>query len=187
MQHIDSVWQISIIAMLAGALIGALAYRLLGPSIKQADKIQAELDAVRAELDNYKTSVSQHFNKTSELVNDLTRNYVRVHEHLADGAQTLGDGKTFTNLLEQHETREAIAIDDETRNVNEIAHDLIVDSVEVQVTPVEAVDEHAEVVEGLSEKANIEAAPDTDSAVPEDDEKIGGHEKIRKGNTDREN
>jgi uncharacterized membrane-anchored protein YhcB (DUF1043 family) len=71
-EYLDSVWQIGIIALVAGVMIGALAYRLLAPSIKQADQIKSELDTARDELDSYKASVGQHFNKTSELVNDLT-------------------------------------------------------------------------------------------------------------------
>ncbi|MCP4431762.1 MAG: DUF1043 family protein, partial [Gammaproteobacteria bacterium] len=65
MESIDSVWQIGIIALLAGALIGALAYRLLAPSVKQAVKDKAELDSAREELTSYKVSVNEHFNKTS--------------------------------------------------------------------------------------------------------------------------
>jgi hypothetical protein len=79
-EYLDSVWQIGIIALVAGVMIGALAYRLLAPSIKQADQIKSELDTARDELDSYKASVGQHFNKTSELVNDLTQNYVKVYQ-----------------------------------------------------------------------------------------------------------
>jgi len=87
-EYLDSVWQLGIIALVAGAMIGALAYRLLAPSTKQADKIKTELDTARAELNSYRASVGQHFDKTSELVNDLTQNYVKVYQHLAEGAQT---------------------------------------------------------------------------------------------------
>jgi uncharacterized membrane-anchored protein YhcB (DUF1043 family) len=80
-EYLDSVWQIGIIALVAGVMIGALAYRLLAPSIKQADQIKSELDTARDELDSYKASVGQHFNKTSELVNDLfTSTWQRVRK-----------------------------------------------------------------------------------------------------------
>ena len=112
MEYVNSVWQISIISLVAGAMIGALAYRLFAPSVQQAGKIKTELDVAREELDSYKTSVNQHFDKTSELVSDLTQNYVKVYQHLAKGAQTLGDNKAFANLLEQHQGRVSIAVDD---------------------------------------------------------------------------
>jgi uncharacterized membrane-anchored protein YhcB (DUF1043 family) len=84
--YVNSVWQIGIIALVAGVMIGALAYRLLAPSLKKADKTKSELDKAREELSSYKVSVNSHFNKTSELVNDLTQNYVKVYRHLAEGA-----------------------------------------------------------------------------------------------------
>ena len=111
MEYINSVWQIGIIALVCGALIGALAYRLLAPSVKQADKVKNELEASKEEMVSFKASVNEHFDKTSELVNDLTQNYVKVYQHLAEGAQTLGDNRKFTNLLENHEGRVSIAVD----------------------------------------------------------------------------
>jgi hypothetical protein len=143
-EYVNSVWQIGIIALVAGALIGALAYRLLAPAVKQADKIKTELDVTREELNSYKASVNQHFDKTSELVNDLTQNYVKVYQHLAEGAQTLGDSKTFTSLLEQHQGKVSIAVDDETNVTGKVVDDLVVDPVVTQATSVETVDEHAE-------------------------------------------
>lgn len=144
MELINSVWQLGVIALLAGAMIGILAYRLLSSSQKEADKIKGELDAARKELSEYKTSVNQHFDKTSELVNDLTQNYVKVYQHLAEGAQTLGDSRTFTNLLEQHQGRVSIAVDEKTdAPVNE-TDDSIVDAAAASVASAQTVDEHAE-------------------------------------------
>ncbi len=144
MEYVNSVWQIGIIALVAGALIGALAYRLLAPAVKQADKIKTELDVTREELNTYKASVDQHFNKTSELVNDLTQNYVKVYQHLAEGAQTLGDSKAFTSLLEHHQGKLSIAVDDETNVTDKIVDDLVVDPAVTQARSEETLDEHAE-------------------------------------------
>jgi uncharacterized membrane-anchored protein YhcB (DUF1043 family) len=160
--YVNSVWQIGIIALVAGAMIGALAYRLLAPSVKQADKIKSELKMAREELISYKASVNNHFNKTSELVNDLTQNYVKVYRHLAEGAQTLGDSRTLTNLLEQHQGKVLISVDDETYARDTIAGGGFVDSAVAQETPVEAVDEHAEPFAGTS---NDETGPE----IPGDD------------------
>jgi hypothetical protein len=125
-------------------MIGALAYRLLAASVKQADKAKSELEMAREELSSYKASVDSHFDKTSELVNDLTQNYVKVYRHLAEGAQTLGDSPTLTNLLQQHQGKVLISVDDETNARDTIAGGEFEDSVVTQETPVEAVDEHAE-------------------------------------------
>jgi uncharacterized membrane-anchored protein YhcB (DUF1043 family) len=142
--YVNSIWQIGIIALIAGAMIGALAYRLLAPSVKQADKTKSELDTTREELSSYKASVDSHFDKTAELVNDLTQNYVKVYRHLAEGAQTLGDSRTLTNLLQQHEAKVLIPVDDETSARDTIADGGLEDSVVTPEALVEAVDEHAE-------------------------------------------
>ena len=162
MDYVNSVWQLGIIALVAGAMIGALAYRLLAPSVKQVDKIRSELDKAREELSSYQASVNSHFNKTSELVNDLTQNYVKVYRHLAEGAQTLGDSTTLTNLLEQHQGKVLISVDDETNARDTIAAGGFVDSAVTQETPVEAVDEHAEPFAGTSND-------ETDPEIPGDD------------------
>jgi uncharacterized membrane-anchored protein YhcB (DUF1043 family) len=140
---INSVWQLGIIALIAGAMIGILAYRLLTTSEKEVDKIKSELDATRKELSEYKASVNQHFDKTSELVNDLTQNYVNVYRHLAEGAQTLGDGRTFNNLLEQHQGKVSLAVDDRVEQASGIVEDSDIDAVLPPVAPAQPVDEHA--------------------------------------------
>jgi uncharacterized membrane-anchored protein YhcB (DUF1043 family) len=160
--YVNSVWQIGIIGLVAGAMIGALAYRLLAPSVKRADKTKSELDMAREELSSYKASVNNHFNKASELVNDLTQNYVKVYRHLAEGAQTLGDSRTLTNLLEQHQGKVLISVDDETNDRDTIAGGGSVDSAVTRETPVEAVDEHAEPFGGTSND-------ETDPEIPGDD------------------
>ena len=144
MDYVNSVWQISIIALIAGVMIGALAYRLLAPSVKQADKTKSELDMAREELSSYKASVDSHFDKTSELVNDLTQNYVKVYRHLAEGAQTLGNSRTLTNLLEQHQGKVLTSVDDEPGARDAAADGGFEESVVTPETPVEVVDEHAE-------------------------------------------
>ncbi len=173
MEYLHSVWQISIIALLAGAMIGALAYRLLAPSVRQAGKIKTELDVAREELNSYQTSVNQHFNKTSELVNDLTQNYVKVYQHLAEGAQTLGDSKAFTSLLEQHQARVSMAVDDETNVTDKLTDDLVVDPAVTQATPVETVDEHAGPYTDLDAAGTDPASSDYDTAKTRASKSLG--------------
>ena len=154
MEYATSVWQITIIALVAGAMIGALVYRLLSPAVKQANKIKTDLDQTRRELASYKASVDQHFDKTSELVNDLTQNYVKVYQHLAEGAQTLSDNKAFPNLLEQHQGMASVAIGDTS---NTVADDSRFDPAVAEVSASESVDEHAE---SLSSQGSEEPAPE---------------------------
>ncbi|MDH3387890.1 MAG: YhcB family protein [Gammaproteobacteria bacterium] len=180
MEYIDSVWQIGIIALVAGALIGVLVYRLFAPSVKEAGKIKTELDDAREELNSYKASVNQHFDKTSELVNDLTQNYVKVYQHLAAGAQILGDSKNFNNLLEQHQGRVSIAVDDEIDAPERLADDLVDDRAKSQAEPVATVDEHAEPFTDAGATDPVSAEPGTakiEASGPAGD--LGGSDEAR--------
>jgi len=112
MENLESIWQVGGLALLAGAFIGALGYRLFAPSVTRANKIRSELEAARQELIDYRASVNKHFDKTSELVNDLTQNYVKVYRHLAEGAQALGGSRELNRLLEQQPGKVLLTVDD---------------------------------------------------------------------------
>jgi uncharacterized membrane-anchored protein YhcB (DUF1043 family) len=113
MDPVYLIWLFACGAVVGGGIIGAIIYRNLTPNIKQADSLKAELDEARLEMESYKTSVNSHFDKTAELVNELTQDYVKVYKHLAEGAQTLGDGRDFTNVLEQHQGKVLISVEGE--------------------------------------------------------------------------
>ncbi len=157
MENPDSVWQIGIIALLAGVMIGVLAYRIFGRSTREGEKVQTELDQTRDELSHYKDNVNQHFNKTSELVNDLTQNYVKVYQHLAEGAHSLGDSKTFNNLLEQHPGKVSLTVDGDPHASMPDASDTIEAVEPVQSASVTA---EAAAAEPGDETAPVEAAND---------------------------
>ena len=76
-------------------------YGALSHGTRDARKLKSDLEKSEAEFEAYKSSVSSHFSKTSELVNDLTQDYVKVYKHLAEGAQILGDPRGGMDLLEQ--------------------------------------------------------------------------------------
>lgn len=83
----ENLWLISVAALVVGALIGYLMGRAGGGN-NQAE-IAAQLEDTKKELEEYKAEVTTHFEKTAELVNNLTNSYKDVHEHLATGAQGL--------------------------------------------------------------------------------------------------
>lgn len=114
MESIDPVWLYGAMALACGVFIGILINRLLNPSAGDVDQLKADLQQERAEMERYKASVNSHFNKTSELVNDLTQDYVKVYRHLAEGAQTLSDTREFTQVLEQPRGRVLISVEDES-------------------------------------------------------------------------
>ena len=158
MEFIDSIWQVGIIALLAGVMIGALAYRIFSPSVKQSDGLRTELDNARQELTDYRASVNSHFAKTSELVNDLTHNYVRVYQHLAEGAQTLGDSRELNKLLEQQQGKVLLAVDDESESTEAAAGTM-------RSEPVPKADESAKSNDGAGEpvaETSVDESPAQD-------------------------
>ena len=143
MEFLGSVWQIGLIALAAGILIGILAYRVYSASTSETDQVRAELDETRDELQHYKANVQSHFDRTAELVNELTQNYARVYRHLADGAHTLGDSKTLTNLLEQQPGRVVITVDEQIGDVSTRVADAAVSG--AQEPSVAALDDEARI------------------------------------------
>ena len=112
MESIDPVLVVGVIALICGVFIGMLISRISSPSSDDVDKLKAELERERTENARYKASVDEHFNKTSNLVNDLTQDYVKVYRHLAEGAQMLSGVSEFNKVLEQPKGQVLISVDE---------------------------------------------------------------------------
>jgi uncharacterized membrane-anchored protein YhcB (DUF1043 family) len=156
------IWLFAIGALVGGGIIGAIVYRNMAPSKKKTDDLRAELDEARQEMETYKTSVNSHFDKTAELVNELTQDYVKVYKHLAEGAQSLGDTRDFINVLEQHQGKVLISVDDATTVQDTIVSELSADMREQQETPEDFSALHDEVA--IAEKASA-SGEDADTKV----------------------
>jgi len=174
MEFEQSVWFIGIVSLIAGVMIGALAYRYFAPSVKKAGEVKSELDSAREELESYKAGVTQHFDKTAELVNDLAQNYVKVYQHLADGAQTLGASKSFKDLMEQHQGKAAIAVDDPSKDTEMVDDGLTAEPVleeeEVLETPVDYAEPSTETsFDGNNPEKSENETAETDVSEPVDD------------------
>jgi uncharacterized membrane-anchored protein YhcB (DUF1043 family) len=110
---IEPVWLFAAIVLTCGIFLGMLINRLLNPSSADVNQLKSDLERERAEMERYKASVNSHFNKTSDLVKELTQDYVKVYQHLAEGAQTLSDTPEFTQVLEQPQGRVSISVESE--------------------------------------------------------------------------
>ena len=110
----EDMWLISIVSLLIGAVIGFLMGRSGNTSNRQAE-LAEQLENANKELESYKEEVSQHFEKTASLVNNLTNSYKDVHEHLATGAVDLCKAGTLDLALEPvvHEKLENKEVDTE--------------------------------------------------------------------------
>jgi uncharacterized membrane-anchored protein YhcB (DUF1043 family) len=83
-------------ALLLGAVLGAATYAWT----MRRDRFDREtVNRLRAELEEYREEVTEHFVETAQLVNNLTRSYKAVYDHLEHGAYRLvGDEKLRKEL-----------------------------------------------------------------------------------------
>ena len=89
-----SIWLIGMLAFLLGTVIGCiLTYTIVGRN-NRTHQLQVELNELTEDFRGYRDQVTNHFMRTSELVQEMTHSYRSVYEHLAKGAQHLcGDNE----------------------------------------------------------------------------------------------
>ncbi len=92
----------ALVTLIAGLLIGVLLGRgSRSREARQNAAIEAELNKTREDVEKYRNQVNHHFEKTADLMGELTdsykemtRRYKKVYEHLAEGANTLASVDT---------------------------------------------------------------------------------------------
>ncbi len=78
------------VSLFVGAIIGYVV-AASGSSGGSRRTLENRLKSTEQQLEDYKKEVTQHFEQTADLVNNLTESYKDVHEHLAKGATSLAD------------------------------------------------------------------------------------------------
>ena len=78
-------------AVLVGAFLLGLAFgrRRAQDAVDRARDLEDRLQIAEEEMSRYRQEVADHFAQTSKLLRDLTIQYRKVYEHLAEGARTL--------------------------------------------------------------------------------------------------
>jgi uncharacterized membrane-anchored protein YhcB (DUF1043 family) len=93
------MWTVALITLAVGVAAGfVIAYWLVLKN-KRADQLQQDLERHQREFHDYRDHVDEHFLRTSELFQDMTRQYRALYEHLATGAQSLCSDRLVTNRL----------------------------------------------------------------------------------------
>ena len=162
MESIEPVWLFGAMMLLTGILLGLLITRLFNKAPGDIEKLKAELEYERAAMETYKASVNTHFDETSDLVNELTQDYVKVYRHLAEGAQTLSNTREFTQVLEQPQGRVLISVEDKSAVPESVAEES-----NAEVTPKEPLAEaisEEQLAEAISEEQLAEAIPEAPPA-----------------------
>lgn len=148
----DATWLIVLLGFALGVLTGAVVYRLTQSNSAKANKLEQELIQLQRLHESYKEEVANHFSKTSELVEDLTSDYVKVYKHLASGATNLANIPPSELLINQQQENSLATI------VNEV-EDAVDDQDQDSKPPVEPPKDYAPKEEGaegtLSESFSV--------------------------------
>jgi uncharacterized membrane-anchored protein YhcB (DUF1043 family) len=95
-----SIWATGILSFALGLVLGCICTYLFLGRHSQTAHLREELGELREKFSDYRDHVSQHFTRTSELVQEMTQSYRAVYEHLATGAQELCEGEVETPSLD---------------------------------------------------------------------------------------
>ena len=83
------MWFVGLIIFVLGLAAGYALHYFLNPDHDRNKVLEAELQALRQESNRYRDQVTEHFQRTSELVQGMTQSYRAVYEHLASSSQQL--------------------------------------------------------------------------------------------------
>lgn len=108
LQGTSSIWIVGVLGILLGIGLGSVVTYALASRSNRNQNLQAELDQLIAQFADYREQVGQHFMHTSDLVQEMTRSYRAVYEHLATGAYHLCSEQTDTPTL-GHRSPDALA------------------------------------------------------------------------------
>ncbi len=93
------VWLVGIGALAVGMVIGVLIAGRLNASPSRIQQLENEIRKLKDSHSEYRSSVSDHFSMTAELVQHMTESYRDVYQHLASGAQDLCSSDVANKLL----------------------------------------------------------------------------------------
>ncbi|WLD57137.1 YhcB family protein [Salinispirillum sp. LH 10-3-1] len=83
-------WNTLMIGLAMGAALGIVVTLLLSRKHSgSAENVRKQLDALKTEHSRYQMSVTEHFARTSELIESLNNNYQSIEQHLKAGADAL--------------------------------------------------------------------------------------------------
>lgn len=109
------LWLTGIVCLAIGLVAGLLiAKRINGSSPARLSELETRVQELQRHHAQYRENVSEHFNTTAELVQQMTESYRDVYQHLAGGAQELCTEDVASKLLPAGEQSMFYHADDES-------------------------------------------------------------------------
>jgi uncharacterized membrane-anchored protein YhcB (DUF1043 family) len=129
-----SLWAVGLLCLALGMVLGCIVTYLVTARYGRNRELLEELNLLKDRFADYRDQVTQHFMRTSELVQEMTQSYRAVYEHLASGAQNLCSDELETPYLDfpdrvglskENESRDAADLIDELSSDVEQLEDLL--------------------------------------------------------------
>lgn len=95
----DMVWLIALGCLAAGLVLGYLIASKKVTDSGKVDELESHVQELQRHHAIYREEVSDHFNTTAELIQQMTDSYKDVYQHLANGAQGLCSEEVASKLL----------------------------------------------------------------------------------------
>ncbi|MDX1491205.1 MAG: DUF1043 family protein [Pseudohongiellaceae bacterium] len=93
------VWMIALGGLAAGLVLGYLLASRKASDSSKVSELEDRVQELQRNHAIYREEVSDHFNTTAELVQQMTDSYKDVYQHLANGAQGLCSEDVANKLL----------------------------------------------------------------------------------------
>lgn len=83
-------WITFVVIIIVALIVGAALNRLWAKSQgEDTTSLKRQVDDLKRQHQNYQISVTEHFNRTTQLIEGLNRSYNDIREHLNQGADEL--------------------------------------------------------------------------------------------------
>lgn len=83
--------QALIVGIVVGFILGAIVIRLMGGSPKQNKALQTELKKTKDELEQYRSNISDHFKRSSVLLNNMVKEYSQLYNHISKASHEFAE------------------------------------------------------------------------------------------------
>ena len=81
-------WTTFVAALFAALIVGALLSRFfLKKDGQDRSGLRRQLDELKQQHQSYQINVTEHFGRTTDLIEELNKNYSRIQDHLNHGAE----------------------------------------------------------------------------------------------------
>ena len=93
------IWLTGIVCLALGVVLGVIFSKRSGRNTNRIKELESQIIAIEERHEQYKGDVSEHFDVSSDLIQQLTQSYKDVYQHLAMGAQDLCTSEVANKML----------------------------------------------------------------------------------------